>query len=116
MSEIYYGQSLSNAFQAIAHDLGGMRVVVRLALGPQDINPRTRYVRDLIHREHDFVNLADNPSMPEKWWKGVVSRTNDLLYEIHLTVQLPLWQYVVTEWQQIDLVTVCRVSKRVEYL
>lgn len=114
MSEIYYGRSLSNAFQAIAHDLGGMRVAVRLALGPQDINPRTRYVRDLIHREHDFVNLADHPSMPEKWWKGVVSRTNDLLYEIHLTAQVPLWQYDVAEWQQIDLVTVRRASKRVE--
>lgn len=52
--------------------------------------------------------------MPEKWWEGVVSRTNDLLYEIHLTAQVPLWQYVVVEWPQIDLVTVCRVSKRVE--
>ena len=114
MSEIYYGQSLSNAFQAIAHDLGGMRVVVRLALGPQDINPRTRYVRDLIHREHDFVNLTDHSGMPKKWWKRVVSHTNDLLYEIHLTAQVPLWQYVVAEWPQIDLVTVRRVSKRVE--
>ena len=114
MSEVYCGRSLSNAFQAIAHDLGGVRVAVQLALGPKDINPCKRYLLHLTYREHDFVNLADHPSMPEKWWKGIVQRTNDLLYEIHLTVQLPLWQYVVTDWQQLDLVTVRRVSKRVE--
>ena len=114
MSEVYCGQSLSNAFQAIAHDLGGMRVAVRLALGPQDINPCKRYLLHLTYREHDFVNLADHPSMPEKWWKGIVQRTNDLLYEIHLMTQLPLWQYVVVEWPQIDLVTARRVPERTE--
>lgn len=114
MTEIYCGRSMENAFQAIAHDLGGMQVAVRLALGQKDIAPCKAYLRRLADHERSFADLADHPDASKKWWKGTVRRTNDLLYEIHLTVQLPLWQYVVTEWQPLDLVTVRRVSKRVE--
>ena len=114
MTEIYYGRSMENAFQAIAHDLGGMQVAVRLALGQKDIAPRKAYLRRLAAHERSFVGLANYPDAYKKWWKEIVSRTNDLLYEIHLTTQLPLWQYVVAEWPQIDLVTARRVSERTE--
>ena len=58
MAEIYYGRSLQNAFQAVAHDLGGMRVMLNVAIGPNDLAVRRRYVRDVAFREQDLVNLA----------------------------------------------------------
>lgn len=111
MTEIYYGRSLSNAFQAIAHDLGGMRVMLRLTVDPKDKAVLRSYTRDLIHREHDFINLADRPA-PAGWRKIILRRTNDLLYEIHLLVQTPLWQYVMKEYESIDVVTVTRSDRR----
>lgn len=111
MTEIYYGKSLSNAFQAIAHDLGGMRVVLRLTVDPKDKAVRDRYTRDLIHREHDLINLADHPT-PAGWQKTILRRTNELLYEIHLLVQVPLWQYVVKEYESIDVITAVRSDRR----
>lgn len=114
MTEIYYGRSMENAFQAVAHDLGGMQVAVRLALGQKDIAPRKAYLRRLADHERSFADLADHPDASKKWWKETVRRTNDLLYEIHLMTQLPLWQYVVVEWPHINLVTARRVPERTE--
>lgn len=111
MTEVYYGRSLSNAFQAIAHDLGGMRAVLRLAVGPKDKAVRDRYVRDLIHREHDLINLADHPT-PAGWQTTILRRTNDLLYEIHLLVQTPLWQYSVKTFGSVGVVTATRSDRR----
>ena len=111
MTEVYYGRSLSNAFQAIAHDLGGMRAVLRLAIDPKDKAVRDHYIRHLIHREHDFINLADHPT-PVGWQTTILERTNDLLYEIHLLVQAPLWQYVVKQYESIDVVTAVRSDRR----
>ena len=36
MAEIYYGRSIQNALQTIAHDLGGMQTMLNLAIGPND--------------------------------------------------------------------------------
>lgn len=110
-TEIYYGRSLQNAFQAVAHDLGGMRAMLNVAIGPSDLAVRRRYVRDVAFREQDLVNLADYPT-PRGWRTTILRRTNDLLYEIHLLVQLPLWQYVIEEWPSIDIVTAIRTPKR----
>lgn len=111
MTEIYYGRSLSIAFQAVAHDLGGMRAAVHLAVGPRDIAVRKRYTRDLTLREQDLVNLADHPT-PKNWQTTILRRTNELLYEIHLLVQLPLWQYVIKTYNSVDVVTAVRTTER----
>lgn len=111
MTEVYCGKSLSNAFQAIAHDLGGMRAVLRLAISPKDKVVRDRYTRDLIRREYDLVSLANHPT-PASWQKTILGRTNELLYEIHLLVQVPLWQYVVKQYESIDVVTAVRSDRR----
>lgn len=109
--EIYYGRSLQNAFQAVAHDLGGMRVMLNVAIGPNDLAVRRRYVADVAFREQVLVNLADRPT-PQGGRTTILRRTNELLYEIHLLVQLPLWQYVIKEWPSIDIVTAVRTSER----
>ena len=111
MTEIYYGRSLPNAFQAIAHDLGGMRAMLRLMIGPKDKAVLDRYTRGLIHREYDLVNLANHPT-PAGWQKTILRRTNELLYEIYLLVQTPLWQYVVKQYESIDVVTAVRSDRR----
>ena len=112
MSKVYYGRSAPNAYQAIAHDLGGMRTLLRLAIGANDKAVRDRYMRDVALREQDFTNLADHP-IPQGWKNAILGRTNDLLYEIHLLVQLPLWQYVIKDYPQVGVVTAVRTSKRV---
>lgn len=114
MAEIYYGRSLQNAFQAVAHDLGGMRVMLNVAIGPNDLAVRRRYVRDVAFRERDLVNLADDPAPNPLRARHVLRRTNGLLYEIHLLVQLPLWQYVIKDYPQVGVVTVTRTSKRID--
>lgn len=111
MTEVYYGRSLPNAFQAIAHDIGGMRAMLRLMIGPKDKAVLDRYTCDLVYREQDLTNLADHPT-PAGWQKTILRRTNDLLYEIHLLVQTPLWQYVVKEYESIDVVTVMRSDRK----
>ena len=111
MSEIYQGVSLPNAYQAIAHDLGGMRAMLCLALGPEDARVRDSYIRSLIHREHDFINLADHPP-PKSWQTTILNRTNELLYEIHLLIQLPLWQYVVKRYGSAGVIIVVRDDRR----
>lgn len=110
-TEIYHGRSLQNAFQAVAHDLGGMRVMLNVAIGPNDLAVRRRYVRDVAFREQDLVNLADHPT-PQGWRTTILRRTNELLYEIHLLVQLPLWQYVITAYPRLDVITAVRTSER----
>ena len=110
-AEIYYGRSLQNAFQATAHDLGGMRVMLNVAIGPNDLAVRRRYVRDVTFREQDLINLADYPT-PRDWRTTILRRTNELLYEIHLLVQLPLWQYVITGYPRLNVVTAVRTSER----
>lgn len=113
MTEIYYGHSLQNAYQAIAHDLGGMRAALHLALGPKDRAVRDRYVRDVSYREKAFALLADQFPAPTQYKQtDVLGHTNLLLYEIHLVVQLPLWQYVVKKYPQVDIVTAVRTSER----
>lgn len=114
MAEIYYGRSLQNAFQAVAHDLGGMRVMLNVAIGPNDLAVRRRYVRDVAFRERDLVNLADDPAPNPLRARHVLRRTNGLLYEIHLLVQLPLWQYVIKDYPQVGVVTVTRTSKHID--
>lgn len=114
MTEIYYGRSLQNTYQAIAHDLGGMRVALHLALGPKDRAVRDRYVREVSSREKALALLADQFSAPAMRHKqtDVLRYTNQLLYEIHLLVQLPLWQYVVKKYPQVDVITAVRTSER----
>lgn len=114
MTEIYYGRSLQNAFQAIAHDLGGMRTILNLAIGPNDLAVRRRYVRDVAFREQDLVNLADDPAPNPLRARHVLRGTNGLLYEIHLLVQLPLRQYVLVDYPQVSVITVTRISKRID--
>ena len=116
MTEIYYSRSLQNAFQAIAHDLGGMRTILNLAIGPNDLAARRRYVRDVAFRERDLVNLADDPAPNPLRARHVLRGTNGLLYEIHLLVQppLPLWQYVLVDYPQVSVITVTRISKRID--
>lgn len=114
MAEIYYGRSLQNALQAIAHDLGGMRTMLSLAIGPNDLAVRRGYVRGVTFRAQDFINLADYPAPRPLRTRDILRRTNDLLYEIHLLVQLPLWQYVLVDYPQVSVVTVVRTSKRID--
>ena len=38
----------------------------------------------------------------------------DLLYKIHLLVQLPLWQYILIDYPQVGVITVTRTSKRID--
>ena len=114
MAEIYYGRSLQNALQAIAHDLGGMRTMLSLAIGPNDLAVRRSYVRGVTFRAQDFINLADSPAANLLWARHALQRTNDLLYEIHLLVQLPLWHYVLTDYPQVNVITVTRTSKRID--
>lgn len=111
MSEIYHGVSLPDAYRAIAHDLGGMRVMVHLALGPEDARVRDRYIRDLVCREHDLINLADHPT-PVGWRTTILNRINELLYEIYLLIQLPLWQYVMRCPEPVGVITVVRNDRR----
>ena len=115
MAEIYYGRSMQNAFQAIAHDLGGMRAMLNLAIGPNDQAVRRSYVLGVTFRAQDFINLADYPVPHPLWTRDILRRTNDLLYEIHLLVQLPLWHYVFTNYPQVSVITVTRISKRTNY-
>ena len=114
MAEIYYGRSLQNALQAIAHDLGGMRTMLSLAIGPNDLAVRRSYVRAVTFCEQDLGNLADGPAANLLWARHALQRTNDLLYEIHLLVQLPLWHYVLTDYPQVNVITVTRTSKRID--
>ena len=113
MTEIYYGRSLQNAYQAIAHDLGGMRAALHLAIGPKDRAVRDRYVRDVSSYEKALALLADQSPAPTRFKQiDVLRRANLLLYEIHLRVQLPLWQYVIKKYPQVDVVTATRTSER----
>lgn len=114
MSEIYYGRSLQNAFQAIAHDLGGMQAMLNLAIGPNDLAVRRTYVHGVALREQDLANLADDPAPNPLRARHILRRTNDLLYEIHLLVQLPLWQYILVDYPQVGVITVTRTSKRID--
>ena len=46
--------------------------------------------------------------------RNILRRTNDLLYKIHLLVQLPLWQYILIDYPQVGVITVTRTSKRID--
>ena len=61
MAEIYYGRSMQNALQTIAHDLGGMQTMLNLAIGPNDQTVRRGCVHGVTFRAQDFINLADYP-------------------------------------------------------
>ena len=114
MAEIYYGRSMQNALQTIAHDLGGMQTMLNLAIGPNDQAVRRSYVLAVTFREQDLVNLADDPALSPLRTRDILRRTNDLLYEIHLLVQLPLWQYILVDYPQVGVITVTRTSKRID--
>lgn len=114
-TEIYRGRLLQDAFRAVAHDLSGMRVALHLAIGAKDSAVRREYARSVASREQDLVNLADYPT-PRDWQQTILRRTNNLLYGIHLHIQLPLWQYVIEEYLSVDtgdvVVTAVRTSER----
>ena len=114
MAEIYYGRSIQNALQTIAHDLGGMQTMLNLAIGPNDQTVRRGCVRGVTFRAQDFINLADYPAPHPLRTRDILRRTNDLLYEIHLLMQLPLWQYTLVDYPQVDVITVTRTSKRID--
>ena len=110
-AEIYCGRSLQDAFRAIAHDLGGMRAMLNVAIGPESLIARYFYVRNVSSCEQHLTNLADCPA-PRAWRRAVLRRTNEQLYDIHLLVQLPLWQYVIEEDPLTNTITAIRTPKR----
>ena len=91
-----------------------MRTMLSLAIGPNDLAVRRCYVRGVTFRAQDFINLADSPAPYPLLARNILRRTNDLLYKIHLLVQLPLWQYILIDYPQVGVITVTRTSKRID--
>lgn len=111
MTEIYMGESLSDAYLAIAEDLKGMLAIMRVVGCPKRSSATELYTRAVIYRQKDLIGATGDRVLPS-WRAILLARTNELLHEIHGYFGLPLWQYVVKNHTKERMIVVLREGQR----
>ena len=92
--QIYSGHARAEAFEAIAEDLKAMALMIRAACAGRYKNGGIPYIEGIAFWTREFINLASCKTS-STWQSLIMNQTNNLLREIHLTLQLPLWKYTV---------------------
>lgn len=92
--QVYSGYARTEAFEAIAEDLKAMALMIRAACAGRYKRGGIPYIDGIAFWTREFMNLASYKTS-STWQQIITDRTNNLLREIHLTLQLPLWKYTV---------------------